>query len=133
MGEVDAELVHARAEVARQLRHGAVAGTGAGRQPPPEALDRGPVMRAHRVHGLRHLLAGELAHEIEMGEIAFDDMRIGVDHGMIELDADIASGKTFERHRLSSLSTVLLAALALDVRPRIGAGEAVAVRHDDLG
>jgi predicted TIM-barrel fold metal-dependent hydrolase len=37
------------------------------------------VMGARGDHRLRHILAGELAHEIEVREVAFDDMGIGID------------------------------------------------------
>ena len=46
-------------------------------------------------------LIRNLAHEIEMREIAFDHMRVGVDHGMIELRADVSAGEPLEGHATS--------------------------------
>src|SRR6185437_794234 len=94
-----------RAEIARELRQRAVGSVLARRQPPPEAAHGGPMMRAGRAHHAGDILAGDLAHEVEMGEIALDDMRIGVDHGMVEPGAHVATGKSLEtRHGRSSLA-----------------------------
>src|SRR5262249_51875833 len=98
MREVDAELVHPRAEIARQLRHGAVAGVWAGRHTPPEAAHRRPVIGPHRQDPLRHLLAGELPDEVEMREVALDDMGVAVDDRVVELGADIAPRESFDGH-----------------------------------
>jgi hypothetical protein len=58
-------------------------------------------MVADGKRGFGHLLAGELAHEIEMREIAFDHVRVGVDDGMIELGANISARESLEGHDTS--------------------------------
>ena len=60
-----------------------------GGQAPPEALHGRAVRADERPHALGHVRAGDLPDEIEVCEVALDDVRIRVDHRVIELRAHL--------------------------------------------
>ncbi len=96
VGEIDAQLIHATAHVARQLRERTVTGVRPRRQTPPETFHRWPVRRGERTDTLGHVAPGHLAHEIQVSEIALDHVGVRIDHRVIELGADVTTGKAFE-------------------------------------
>lgn len=51
---------------------------------------------ANAADRLSHVRTGDLSHEIPVREVALDDVRIGVDHRVVELVAYLAAGKAFE-------------------------------------
>ena len=53
--------------------------------------------------------AGDLLEEIHEREIAFDDMRVGVDHGMVELGANAAPRKALETGHVPDLPRAICA------------------------
>src|SRR5580658_6966472 len=66
------------------------------REAPPETFDRRAMRAAalpHLARPCRQCLVGDPLQAIEYGKHAFDDMRIGVDHRVVELGAHLGSGQ----------------------------------------
>src|SRR5665213_2472048 len=121
MGEVEAQLVEARAHIARQHGEGAVVGMGTGRHAAPESLDRGAMRAADRpgaLGALRQFGAGDLLQEIVEGEMTFRDMAIAIDDRMIELGAHLGADDRLElAHDLPPASFLAAPTLAPEPGP----------------
>ena len=119
MREVEAEIVHARAEELRQHRHRAVARVRPRRHAPPEAAAGLIVLLVGRALpvALDDARSGEILEEVFDREARLDDVRVAVDHGVIEPRADLRTGEIGEAGHSHASDTVTATVRSVDANP----------------